>query len=621
MTSKEIILTFDEDIEPSSVNISGITIQGTAGLTTNTSLYYRLTYAQSVSVEMNTVVRVLLLDADFNALQIRLEVATSQLNTYLTMDPTTATDRSARRNMVQPIIAADAQQASTFDEDMLQPMLREFSLDLDAGEMSLTFSEPVFTSSFTPRHVLISSRRDSSVGTSYRLTGGRVTNSNIILATPVIELSLNFSNLVWLKVNPDIATTIDNTYLSVSSGLVADTNGNINSVSNGIRVSNLTPDTSPPELVSFDVDLDRGELVLTFSDVVNASSLNASAITVQNSRTDPSSLISLSSLSSTISSNGLVILVQLAPITLNLIKNFTSLCTARSNCFISVTSFVASDLNGLQTVPVSRDNALSAREFIADRTSPVLLSWELSLESESLMLTFDETVDKSTIIVTQLTLQSTSGVNNLTEAVTLTGSRDSYISWSHSPSVLFIGLTTNDVNNIKRHTSLGTEDRNSFITFSSRFIQDTSGNPVVPIPSSVAQSVRIFTGDRTAPQVVSFSINITSAVMNITFSEVVNIASLYFSGLTLVNGLQPSSSYTLTGGSLLSTSNDPVVTFVLIQSDLDSIIALGDLATSNTTTYLAATSRTVLDMAHNPLLPIPLNSALQVSAYYGSYGK
>ena len=109
-----------------------------------------------------------------------------------------------------------------------------------------------------------------------------------------------------------------------------------------------------------------------------------------------------------------------------------------------------------------------------------------------------------------------------------------------------------------------------------------------------------------------------------TFSETVNVSSFNFSGLTLVNGFSTDgngavSSYTLTGGTLQSGFNNRIVVLALSRHDLDAIIAVGDLATSSSTTYLAATSGTILDMVHNQLVSVPLNHPLRVSAYYGKY--
>ena len=615
MTLREMILTFDEEIEPSSINVSGITIQGTGGIVTNTSLYYRLTSAQLILVDMNTITTIVLSNNDFNALQSRLGVATSRSNTYLTMDPATVTDRSARRNMVQPIMAVNAQLVSTFVADTSPPVLLQFSLDLDVGTMTLSFSEPVLTGTFSPQLVLIASRRDSTV-VAYRLTEGSVANSST-LASDVVEISLSVSDLLSIKLNRNIATGLFNTYLFVSSGLVTDVNHNNNTMSNGLAVSRFTPDTTPPELLSFTFDLNLGTLVLNFNDLINASSFNAIAITLQNSALAQQGYTLTQS--STSSPDGLRIVADLSSDDLNIIKLIPTLCTTISNCFITVTQSVARDLNGQPTVPIPNGNALSVTQFTDDATNPELISWELNITSEILILTFSETVNASTADPTQLTLQSTSEVNGFTEAVSLTSSTTSSV----SSSVIVIYLSSNDLNAIKRYTNLATGLHNSFLSFSAALISDMSGNPVAPVPSSAAQAVVAYTPDIVNPEIVSFSINITSGILSMTFSETVNVSSFNFSGLTLVNGppmnvngeLLPVSNYTLTGGTLHSQFNDPVVIVALTQHDLNAIVPINDLATSAVDTYLVTTSRTILDMAQNQLLPVSSNHPLLVSVY------
>ena len=621
MISRNMILTFDEDIETSSLDVSGITIQATPGVITNTSLYYRLTSVQSVLVDVANVITIELSNVDFNALQSRLGVATSRSNTFLTMDATTVTDRSARRNMAQPISAANALPVSTFIADTFPPVLLHFSLDLNAGTMTLTFSEPVLIESFSPQLALIASRRDSTVG-AYRLTGGIVANSNT-LASSVVVISFSDSDLLSIKLDRNVATGFFNTYLFVSSGFVTDVNHNNNTASNGLAVSRFIPDTTPPELVAFDFDLNRGVIVLTFNDLINVSSFNATAITLQSSSASQEMDMYTIIQSSTSSPNGLRIVADLSSDDVNIIKMIPTLCTAVSNCFITVTHSVATDLNGLSAVPIPNESALPVAQFTDDTTEPELISWDLNINDGELYLVFSETVNASTADPTQLTLQSSSEVNGFTETVSLT---DSTVISISNPAITII-LSLNDLNAIKRFTNLGTDHRNSFLSFSAALISDTSGNPVVPIPSSLAVLVDSFIPDMTPPFAVSFSINITSGILSMTFSETVNISSFNFSGLTLLNRTamnhftgdrQPVSNYTLTGGTLQSQFDDSVVVVALSQRDLDAIIAINNLATSATNTYLAATSRTIRDTARIQLYSISLLYPLQVSEY-GKY--
>ena len=629
MSTRQLILTFNEDIEPTRVNVSGITIQGiAANVATNYSLQYRLTSVnqRSFSVEMHTILRIVLSDRDYGALQSRPQVATSRNNTWLTMDPVTVTDRSARRNMARRIVGGiNALQVSTFIPDTIHPTLQSFSFDLNAGTMTLTFDEPVLTASFSPQQILISSHRDSTAAVStYRLTGGNVTDSNT-LASSVIEVSLSFFDLLSLISDTSLATGAFNTYLFVSMGLVTDTNHNINTMSSGVAVSSFIPDITPPELLSFVFDLNERIIVLNFNDIINASSFNASAITLQSSEARQVMQWHTLTRSSTSSPDDLQIIVHLSVNDLNVIESIPTLCTEIQNCFITLAQSVATDLSGNPVVPIPDDSALSATLFVRD-TSPELNFWDLDLNQGSVTLTFSETVDALTTDATQLTLQSNSTVNSSAIALSLT---NAIIASSISSPVIRILLSRSDLNTIKRHTDFGTEVNNSFLSFSARFVSDMSGNSVVPIPNSAAQVVRRFTPDTTDPELESFSLNLASGVLSLTFSETVNVSSFDITQLILVSGryfsndgdLTPiyGSTWEFQSGSLQNGFNSPVVIVMLSQYDLNTIIARDGLATSRNDTFLIASSRAVEDMVHNRLVYIPFSNRLQVSEYIGKY--
>ena len=241
-------------------------------------------------------------------------------------------------------------------------------------------------------------------------------------------------------------------------------------------------------------------------------------------------------------------------------------------------------------------------------------------------LTFSETVDALTTDATQLTLQSNSTVNSSAVALSLT---NAIIASSISSPVIRILLSRSDLNTIKRHTDFGTEVNNSFLSFSARFVSDMSGNSVVPIPNSAAQVVRRFTPDTTDPELESFSLNLASGVLSLTFSETVNVSSFDITQLILVSGryfnndgdLQPiyGSTWRFQSGSLQNGFNSPVVIVMLSQSDLNTIIARDGLATSRNDTFLIASSRAIEDMVRNRLVYIPFSNRLQVSEYIGKH--
>ena len=83
----------------------------------------------------------------------------------------------------------------------------------------------------------------------------------------------------------------------------------------------------------------------------------------------------------------------------------------------------------------------------------------------------------------------------------------------------------------------------------------------------------------------------------------------------MVNGeLQPTASYTLTGGSS-SSSDSTVVEIHLTQQDISAINSMDNLATSINDTYITAASTSVYDTSGYEMVPIIFADRFLVSEY------
>ncbi len=614
MTSRNIILTYNKDIEPSTVNITGIVIQGARGVTTNANLYYRLTAADSIQV-VDTIVTITMSHADYNALQIRPGLATSTANTYLTMDSGTVTDRTSQRNMAQPISSGSALRIHDFTEDQIRPELVAFSLNLETTLMSLTFSEPVLISSFHPQQITIASNQNSTNAISYQLTGGDI-NSRVP-ASNVINFYLTEWDVINLKTSNDIgiATGRDNTYISVSAGLATDTNDNINSeLNSAISVSNFTADNSAPTLIAFSLNLTSQILTLLFDDVINASTFSAIGITFQSGRgIQPAQSFTLDSESHASSFNGYTIDVYLSTNGLNGLKQMRNLCTSRQNCYMTVSATMIRDPYGRSNMPISGIDALSALSFTVDRVSPELISWSLDMNGGVMTLSFSETVDITTFQITELTLQSSA--NTPVTLFTLTSY--SRLIPADAASEFVVRLSMNDINTIKVRDDIGTSIDTSFLALTSDAISDMSSNSIVPIISNDVLQVRNYMADSTSPSLVSFSANFYTRMLILTFNEAVRPSTFDPSSLSIGNS-DFSVEYTLTSSSYTSSVYSTILVITLSQTDLDNMRNIGDLATSVNNTYLSAQSGTVQDTSGLLLNPILQTSPLQVSIFVDS---
>jgi hypothetical protein len=613
MDAGRIILTFSEDIEQSNVNTSGIVIQGAPGinLSANTSLYYRLTSTSTIVT--GTQVIISLVD-DFAQIQIRLQLATHASNTYISMDRGAFTDRATPPNAVQLIPNEDALMVSDFIPDTTPPELLRFSLNLEADTLILTYSESVLISSFIPGNISISSQRGVGPSTiNFLLTGGRIVQSMFPIQS-VVVFQLNSVDASFLERSSLIATTIADTYLSVNAGLAYDTNGIPSIGHSSLQADEVIPDTMPPSVVAFDFDLDSAVLTLEFNDVVDASTVNGSAITLQSfvtRRLMESRMLTVDGVT-TSSPSGSIISLQLNDELTNDIKRIRNLCTSSQNCYMTISQYLALDPSGLSTTLITDGSAIVVRNFIEDLTSPFLLLWTLDMNAGIMELIFSETVDVTTFQFHQFTLQGISQMYSLTRAMS-----------SPEPAAyVVIELNVLDLNEIKRLPGIGTNLNDTYLSVGSAAVFDMNGNGIIPIPSSDALLASVFIADRTSPSLLSFSLDIASGVLTLTFSETVSGASFTASAITLVNGqvsmidgqLQPTANYTLTGGSW-STFDSTVIEIHLSQEDFSAINSTDNLATSAANTYIIAASMAVFDTNGNGMVPIALADSLPVSDY------
>ena len=177
------------------------------------------------------------------------------------------------------------------------------------------------------------------------------------------------------------------------AGLAEDTNA-VSSIqvptSEAIRVRNFIRDTSAPSVISFTLNTNSGEMVVTFNDVINASTFDVSAVTLQSALYRvPMQWHTLSQSSSTHSLNdGFEVTIFLGTDDLNRVKQIRDLATSRDNTYLTVAATIADDVNGVDTIAVTDGKSLQVSAFTGDTTRPVLEAWTLEMDSNQIILTF-----------------------------------------------------------------------------------------------------------------------------------------------------------------------------------------------------------------------------------------
>ena len=596
-------LIFSEPVRASTLNRTGITLQNAASLF---SLSYTLTGGSVDSTDgLQNVVTIL--QNDLNSIKLLSTLATSEADTYLSV--TLGAIQDTNFNPLLAITPSTALQVAIYTEDITQPLLVSFSADLDAGLLTLNFNEPVNASSINPDRFILQSG-NSEMATSYRLTGGSTASPNGI----IITLDMTESDLNEIKRLANLFVSLETSYLRFLSAAVEDMNGNAISalnISQAFLATTIIEDETSPDLISFDLDINARQIILTFSETVAVSTFDPTQITLENLGFGMSTLNYTLTSGSVLNPDGPVLVFQLQLMDSNIIKALGDLATNMDNTFISLMSQAVEDTNGNPVTPVLPSDALQVTSSTPDTTSPVLLSYTLNLTAGDLHFLFDETVDSGSFEPTSLQLSSDQS-----------GSSDSY-NLTGGTAILqdftsiALAISEEDLNVIKLNNNLATSLSNTFLSFDASLVADTSGNTIMPIPSNSGLQPVSFTEDVVSPSLVSFELDLNAGILQLVFSEPVIASTFNHAGITLQStGVADASStnYTLMGGSTGSTDGFQITVNILL-NDLNSIKLLLALATSEINTYISVTPQTIQDTNFNPVVGIAPDAALPVSVY------
>ena len=331
--------------------------------------YHNLLGYKNYLTEHSSVIMLVLSDSDINRLKQLYSLVTSASNSFISVSNLTAFDMF--ENSLIGISTLAPLSPRSFFPDTIHPYLREFDLDLDgSGKLVLTFSEPMRISSFNLSQLTLQHLPQSSYKYNFYHSLESQTNSSVI--------SLFFDNrdLNNLKLNFRIALNSESTYITFTSSFICDMNNNaIIAVpnGNGRRVSVFTPDSTPPQLVSFSFDLSLGNFTLTFSEIMHSTSLNPSGITLQNT-SDSAGYITMYTLTGgTVSSvNSTTVSVTLIFFDLNNLKLITNLAISTDTTLISLERGTIEDVNGNDVSAIYSTSALKASNFVQDVIRPTI---------------------------------------------------------------------------------------------------------------------------------------------------------------------------------------------------------------------------------------------------------
>ena len=609
LTQEVAILTFSETVNATTLDYTAFTLQDFFDPTTS----YTLTFGINKQTEYSTVVVLTFSLYDLNKIKNNTELFTSRPNGWLTITMYAVRDLAFDANYVMPITSSiyfgDGIVAEVFTPDYKRPELTHFDLDMNGHTLYLYFSETMYASSLLLNQLTIQNKKMWNITESHSLS---FRNTLLTPNSPALTIQLDQYDTDIIKVFTKLATTKNNTFLSVTENTVDDMNRNrIVEIpfTNAIQVRYFTPDGLPPTLMGFNLDMDSALLELSFSEAVNSASLNVSEIRLQGSAGAMSDHHTLTpgkspNFTLTRSENVAVITVEIGSYDMNAIKLLFNVATSKSTTYLSLTANTVLDMIGNRVVEVSTNNARQVTSFTADSTSPMLVSYDINMNREVIMLTFDETVNIASFAVSEINIQSNQYTNlmSLVSYYRLTGGNYS----SENTTVLTVRFDLGDINTLKEMTSLMTSELNTYLTFSYRLITDVNGNRVEEIVNGRGEQVRIFTPDTTPPQLRSFHIDMDNGLLRLTFRETVNGFSLYVPSLTVQSSRNSTAdlSRTLNSSSVgVNLSFNTSVSVQISKSDLDNVKSIDNFGVSSSNTWLIWDSFLIMDMNNVPVVP------------------
>ena len=155
--------------------------------------------------------------------------------------------------------------------------LEAFFLDMDTGRLTLSFNKNVSAHNVDPTAITL--MNDLQGLQSHTVLWAECDEDRGCTDGPSITIYLSQDDQNYLKQNTLLCTAMANTFMFFESSVIIDLGGyNVKIVhpgtSNNLQATQHVEDTTRPQLVSFDMDVDDATFYLRFSEAVNAETFN-----------------------------------------------------------------------------------------------------------------------------------------------------------------------------------------------------------------------------------------------------------------------------------------------------------------------------------------------------------
>jgi hypothetical protein len=585
MQSGALTLLFSETVRASSFQSNYLTIHTKSPK--NVSNSFALTIKSKPDYAINSPKIVIVLStADLNDIKLREALAVSKTTSIISLNASCITDMNGHGNTG----ASSNVVVTTFEKDKTPPALVSYDLSLDgSGLLSLHFSETVKATS-TDVTLIKFQLTNTSNTTSYQLSSASVDPQD----GTTVYIKLLPKDLNYLKYMRTLAVSGDSTYLTLDSGVVKDMSDlpNVPVVSSGAKkVAKYTKDQTEPELVSFSFDITSNFIALTFSETVAAATAAPKDITILS--TDGANASSFVLTGGTVSkADSTVVIINITHKDLNSIKADPALAVSKDSTFLSFTPAMVKDTAAPANAVIGSVRKASA--FTSDSVAPQLKSFDLNLTTGIAVFYFSETVNASSLSVSKFTLTGASAQHTFVACDVTT--LDAPTSFPHSDTLQF-SISRTDLDEIKRSPGLCTSNADCALSVQPSAVLDMNDNGV----KSAQLPVSVFSGDDKVPSIVSFSIDMNTGVLSLSFDETVNAATLDVEKISLFAAANQTLRLRITKSSTVKQQNNATLHVTLSGTDLDDLKSLRIVSANSGDVQVLIDSAAVLDMSNNPV--------------------
>ena len=471
----QLYLEFDEPIDASSFIPSGVNI-----FTTNHSVF--LTSASIIKSPNGSVIVINLgLDTD------NIKTSLSEENDNISVSVMSFAFKDIGGNSIH----SDSVLCS-FDNDTVMPNVSFHILDLNSNILQVVFYEPVLMESINISGFKLTNAMGItivSLSDSTLLNISLFNDCNGLYATNelrTIYLLLKNTSLTAVKTHNRFGNTTYFTFLLIDDDSVFDLSGN-GIVSTGpIAAADVIKDVSPATVVGFSLDMNIGQFVLTFSDVVDVSTLDIYKIFLQHAAHDTGSTSTTKYIPIGVYSNvnSSIFQSDFTGSVLNGLKHkllFHRLATDINSTYLTMSADALNDIRGVDVIAITNGNGLIASTYIRDTTPPVLISFDLNMYSGGyISFTFDEPINRDRFNFTLFSIQAdsvniTNTSTNLTIDVTCPCSR---YSSSYSSTEFGYTLTDDFERLLLEDPSVAINSSTTNLVIMQGGAFDVSGNPI-----------------------------------------------------------------------------------------------------------------------------------------------